>query len=266
MLYLRLYFRQTSGDKFTTYGLPEQPTSKKEKKVKTKDQEKMAAHFTNKVFCLTGAAAGIGLSTAKALLSRGAAVGICDIHEKNLRSAYDCLTETEKSRVLIHALDVTNRAQVKDFLEATKSRFGRVDGVANIAGTAGKSFGLRELWEISSEEYDFVMDVNVRGTFNLLAESMVPGFLEPGSSIVNVGSVASARGYNKGAMYPASKHAVVGLTKSAAIEGGSRDIRVNAILPYVNIRLRSKNQLLTATTGVRRTLNFSLRLPRLLGT
>ncbi|KAJ5212822.1 oxidoreductase [Penicillium cinerascens] len=191
----------------------------------------MAAHFTNKVFCLTGAAAGIGLSTAKALLSRGAAVGICDIREKNLRSAYDCLTETEKSRVLIHPLDVTNRAQVRDFLEATKSRFGRVDGVANIAGTAGKSFGLRELWEISSEEYDFVMDVNVRGTFNLLAESMVPGFLEPGSSIVNLGSVASARGYNKGAMYPASKHAVVGLTKSAAIEGGSRDIRVNAILP-----------------------------------
>lgn len=225
----------------------------------------MTANLTNKVFCLTGAAAGIGLSTAKILLSRGAAVGICDIHEKNLRSAYDSLTESEKSRVMIHALDITNRAAVKEFMKSTKSRFGRVDGVANIAGITGKSFGLRELWEVSSEEYDFVMDVNVRGTFNLLAESMVPGLLEPGSSIVNVGSVASARGYNKGAMYPPSKHAVIGLTKSAAIEGGPREIRVNSILPYVNIRLHPEIQLLTTATGVRRILSFSFRLPRPLG-
>lgn len=193
----------------------------------------MPGQLLNKVFCLTGGAAGIGLSTAKTLLRQGAAVSICDINEKTLRSAYDSLDERERSRVLMQTVDVADRAQVKSFLGLTKKEFGHVNGVANIAGVMGSSFGRQELWEIPSEEYDFVMDVNVRGSFNFVAESMVPGFLEPESSIVNVGSVASKRGYVKGAIYPISKHAVIGLTKSAAMEGGPRTIRVNAVLPYV---------------------------------
>ncbi|KAL4866562.1 hypothetical protein BDV12DRAFT_199042 [Aspergillus spectabilis] len=191
----------------------------------------MSAPLANKVFVITGGAAGIGLSTVKTLLSRGAALGVCDIHEMNLRSAYDSLNESEKSRVLFQKLDVRDRAQVKDFLAATKKQFHHVNGVANIAGAVGKSFGVRNLWEVPMDEYDFVMDVNVRGSFNFVAEALTPGFLEDGSSIVNVGSVASLRGYDKGAIYPISKHAVIGLTKGAAKEGGPREIRVNAVLP-----------------------------------
>ncbi|KAL2802167.1 oxidoreductase [Aspergillus granulosus] len=191
----------------------------------------MSALLANKVFVVTGGAAGIGLSTVKTLLSRGAALSVCDIHEENLRSAEDSLDASEKSRVLFQKLDVRDRTQVNDFLATTKERFNHINGVANIAGVVGKSFGVRSLWDVPKDEYDFVMDVNVRGTFNFVAQALKPGYLEDGSSIVNVGSVASLRGYDKGAIYPISKHAVIGLTKGAAKEGGPREIRVNALLP-----------------------------------
>ncbi|KAF4219396.1 hypothetical protein CNMCM5878_003315 [Aspergillus fumigatiaffinis] len=191
----------------------------------------MSAPLANKVFVITGGAAGIGLATVRTLLSRGASLSVCDIHEGNLRSVIESLDASEISRVLFQKLDVRDRTQVNDFLAATKQRFKHVNGVANIAGTIGKSFGVRNLWDVPMDEYDFVMDVNVRGTFNFVAEALKPGYLEDGSSIVNVGSVASLRGYDKGAIYPISKHAVIGLTKGAAKEGGPREIRVNAVLP-----------------------------------
>ncbi|KAH8697530.1 oxidoreductase [Talaromyces proteolyticus] len=189
------------------------------------------ASLAGKVFCVTGAASGIGLSTVKTLLSRGASVGMSDVNEKVLQSAYDTLPPTEQSRVFTMTVDVAERSHLKRFFEDTKKHFGELHGVANIAGVVGPSFGILETWQLETKEYEFVMDVNVRGVFNSLAESMVPGLLASPSSIVNIGSVASARGYKKGILYSASKHAVVGLTKSAAIEGGSKDIRVNIVLP-----------------------------------
>jgi NAD(P)-dependent dehydrogenase (short-subunit alcohol dehydrogenase family) len=191
----------------------------------------MNASLANKTFCITGAAAGIGLSTARHFLANGASVGLSDFNERALFELHSSLDESQRSRVYIQALDVANRGQVKEFLHATKKQFGRIDGIANIAGTPGKSFGVHEIWEIPTEEYDRVMDTNVRGTFNFLAESLVPGLLEEPASIVTIGSVASLRGYNRGAIYSTSKHAIIGLTKSAAMEGGSRSIRVNAVLP-----------------------------------
>lgn len=192
----------------------------------------MSNSLTGRVFVVTGGADGIGLSTVKTLLDRGAAVAACDINESRLNDLSRGLEiEEQKSRLLVQKVDVVDRAQVNHFLHATKTRFGRVDGVANIAGTIGKYFGLKALWELPPEEFDWVMNVNVRGPFNFIAEAMRPGFLEEPASIVNIGSVASCRGYVNGAFYPVSKHAVVGLTKSAAMEGGPRNIRVNAVLP-----------------------------------
>src|ERR1700761_2163786 len=111
--------------------------------------------LVDKVFCLSGAAAGIGRSTARILLERGASVGVCDVDETALRAAY-----SSSDRVFAQRVDVADRGQVKAFLAATKTHFGRLDGVANIAGAIGKSFGLKELWEVPPEEYDQVMDVN----------------------------------------------------------------------------------------------------------
>lgn len=75
------------------------------------------------------------------------------------------------------------------------------------------------------------MDVNVRGAFNILSEAMRPGFLEPGASIVHTASMFAERGFAKGSIYSASKHATVGLVKSAALEAGKHGSRVNLVLP-----------------------------------
>jgi NAD(P)-dependent dehydrogenase (short-subunit alcohol dehydrogenase family) len=191
----------------------------------------MSNSLKNKVFCVTGAASGIGLATVKTLLARQALVSIADLNVASLDAVYDSLENSQVERVFKKALDVADREQVRIFLDETKNHFGRVDGVVNSAGTCGRLMGTREVWEIPSTEYDLVMDVNVRGTFNFLAESLKPGFLESNASIVNIGSTASQRGIKNGAPYSTSKHAVVGLTKSVAQEVGPRGIRVNIVLP-----------------------------------
>lgn len=193
----------------------------------------MAGALAGRVFFVTGGASGIGLSVAKTLLSRGASIGLCDNNKEKLETITSLVDESQKTRVITRLVNVANRSAVKDFLEATKSRFGKLHGVANIAGTGGRFIGTHNIWELPSEEYDFVMDTNVRSIFNTMAEALKPGFMETPASIVNVGSMFSQRGFSKAAPYSCSKHAIIGLTKSAAIEAGTQGIRVNAVLPYV---------------------------------
>ncbi|KAE8383138.1 oxidoreductase [Aspergillus bertholletiae] len=191
----------------------------------------MAATLANRAFVITGAASGIGLSTAKLLLARGASVAISDLNKTSLEKVYDSLDESQKNRVFLQPVDVADRSGVKRFLEAAKRHFGRLDGVANIAGTLGRLMGTHQVWELPTEEYDLVMNTNVRGVFNFMAESLRPGFLEQSSSVVNVSSFAGIRALDKAVPYCASKHAVIGLTKAAALEAGPLGIRVNAVLP-----------------------------------
>jgi NAD(P)-dependent dehydrogenase (short-subunit alcohol dehydrogenase family) len=196
----------------------------------------MATSLASKVFCVTGAGSGIGLATAKALLSLGASVSITDIMEKPLDDFYKHLSASDQKRIYKRALDVADREQVRLFLDATKSHFGHVNGIVNSAGTPGRLIGTHGIWELPTEEFDLVMNANLRGTFNFLAEGLQPAFLDVDGSIVNVGSTASQRGIKNGSLYSASKHAVVGLTKSAAQEVGARGIRVNVVLPYVSLK------------------------------
>lgn len=191
----------------------------------------MASAFDGKVFAVTGGASGIGLATVRHLLDLGASVGAGDLNEKQLGIATASFDESQQSRLVTFTLDIADRASVKLLLEGTKSHFGKLNGVVNAAGIGGRDIGTHEIWQLSTEEYDRVMNVNARGVFNALAEALRPGFLETPASIVNVSSINALRGMLKGAPYSASKHAVIGLTKSAAKEVGSRDIRVNAVLP-----------------------------------
>lgn len=182
-----------------------------------------------KTYIVTGAASGMGLATTRSLLAEGAKVAICDRNGDLLEQVARNLDPTSKS-VLCEAVDVIDRGAVRAFLQSAKDTFGDIHGVANNAGVAGRELGTHDLWDISDQEYDFVMDVNVRGCFHVLSESLRPGVLAEGASVVHVGSMFSLQGFKKGAVYSASKHAVLGMVRSAAKNAGDR-VRVNAVLP-----------------------------------
>jgi NAD(P)-dependent dehydrogenase (short-subunit alcohol dehydrogenase family) len=120
---------------------------------------------------------------------------------------------------------------VRAFLAEANKHFGQIHGIANFAGTGGRKLGVEPVWETTSNEFDFIVNLNVRGLFNILGESLRPGFLEDLESVVHVASMFGARGYKNGAVFAASKHAAVGMIKSAALETGERGVRVNCVLP-----------------------------------
>ncbi|KAF6838247.1 short chain dehydrogenase reductase family superfamily [Colletotrichum plurivorum] len=172
----------------------------------------------------------MGLATSMSLLEQGATVGMCDLNGEGLENFFRGLESELQSRLFIRAVDVTDRQAIRVFLEATKARFGKVDGVANFAGTGGHELGTESVWETSDEEFDYIMNLNVRGAFNVLAESLKPGLLSHGGSFVHVGSMFSLQGFIRGAVFAASKHASLGMVRSAAKEVGDR-ARVNCVLP-----------------------------------
>jgi NAD(P)-dependent dehydrogenase (short-subunit alcohol dehydrogenase family) len=185
-----------------------------------------------KVFIVTGAASGIGYATATQLLARGAYVSAGDLRADALANAFRDLKKKYDKHLYCKAVDVTKREQVKDFITATVEHFGRLDGYANVAGTGGHRLGHEYISELSDEEYDFIMDVNVRATYLALSEALKPEvFKVEGGSIVCVGSMFGRRGFKKGAVFAASKHAMAGMARSVALEAGERAIRVNVVEP-----------------------------------
>ena len=102
--------------------------------------------------------------------------------------------------------------------------------LVNSAGVAGHKLCEDALWETSEREYDFVMDVNVRGLFHLLSAGLAPVYLETDAGVVHIGSMFSEQGFENGAVYATSKHAVIGMMHSAAKETNAR-VRVNCVLP-----------------------------------
>ncbi|QMW33582.1 hypothetical protein G4B84_009048, partial [Aspergillus flavus NRRL3357] len=152
----------------------------------------MASSIANKVFIVMGSASGMGLATATTLLAKGAFPGLCDINQDGLSKFIQSLNEPQRNKVITQVVDITNRAAVASFLHSTKKKFGRIDGIARFAGTASHRLGHQEIYEIDETEYNFVMDIN-----------------EPGS-IVHAASMYFERGFAKGSVYSASKHASIG--------------------------------------------------------
>lgn len=182
----------------------------------------------DKVIAITGGASGIGLATAKLLSSRGAHLALADIQLDALDNAASAI-RSSGGKVITHVTDVRNPEQVNAFLDHAIKEYGRLDGAANLAGVIGASAYLRSTAEFESEEWDFVMGVNATGVFNCVRKEMQ--VMVDGGSIVNAASVLGLRGIAKSPAYTASKHAVVGLTKCAAMDGGAKKIRVNAVAP-----------------------------------
>jgi NAD(P)-dependent dehydrogenase (short-subunit alcohol dehydrogenase family) len=181
--------------------------------------------FTGKVAFVTGGASGIGFATARAFARAGACVVIAARGERAGQAACAAL-EREGARASFVPADVRDDAAVAAAVAAAVERFGRLDVAFNCAGIGGD---MAPLERASQEVWDDVMAVNARGVW-LAMRHEIPAMLRSGGgAIVNMSSIYGAAGKAAHHAYVASKHAVVGMTRSVALEYAARGIRVNAL-------------------------------------
>jgi NAD(P)-dependent dehydrogenase (short-subunit alcohol dehydrogenase family) len=179
-----------------------------------------------KVAVVTGAAGVIGTATIKLLAERGARIVAVDRREQDLQSAIQDLPAS--AQALAVTADVTSEDEVAEYVRATIDKFGAIDVFYNNAGIEGD---IAPITKYSLETFRRVLDVNVVGVF-LGMKHVLPGMLKQNSgSIINTASIAGLIGSPDIAVYTASKHAVIGLTKTAAIECGGTGVRVNCVCP-----------------------------------
>ncbi|MGV0879858.1 SDR family oxidoreductase [Martelella sp. FLE1502] len=186
----------------------------------------------DKIALITGGAAGIGLETARLFLKEGARVALVDLREEDLKKAAESLGSSD---ILTVAADVSSPEDAARYVRETVERFGRIDIFFNNAGIEGK---VAPLTEQKIEDFDRVMAVNVRGPFLGLQHVLPVMVKQKSGSIINMSSIAGLKGSPNVAPYITSKHAVVGLTRAAAVEAAVANVRVNSVHPSpVNTRM-----------------------------
>lgn len=180
----------------------------------------------DKVAIITGGAAGIGLATAALFLREGAKVVLVDLKQADLEQAEQELGHEQ--RVFSVPADVSSEADTQKYVGAALHHFGAIDVFVNNAGIESKAAPIQDQ---ETEHFDRVMAVNVRGVF-LGLKYVLPHMLKAkAGSIINMSSVAGLMGSPSMSPYVASKHAVVGLTKTAALEAAPVGVRVNSVHP-----------------------------------
>ena len=187
----------------------------------------MRLPFDGKVAVVTGAANGIGKATAARLASLGARVVLVDLPGAGLHSGAAELKASGATALAV-AADVTDRQQVATYIRAAVDTFGGIDCFFNNAGILGPT---RPIADYPEEDFDRVMNVNVKAAW-MGIKLVLPALLRRGGgSIVNTASVAGLRGAAGMSGYSISKHAVIGLTRSVANECAALGVRVNAVCP-----------------------------------
>lgn len=183
--------------------------------------------FKGKVALITGAAAGMGLATANAFAEAGAAVVLADYKEDAVKVAAERLVAAGHKAIAIRC-DVSDDAQVAAMVDRTVAEFGRLDAAFNNAGVMAH---IAPTAESTREDWDRVIGIDLRGVWSCMKYELRQMQRQASGAIVNNASVGALTGNPGIGSYIASKHGVVGLTRTAALEYVKHGIRVNAVNP-----------------------------------
>jgi NAD(P)-dependent dehydrogenase (short-subunit alcohol dehydrogenase family) len=185
--------------------------------------------FSGQVAFVTGAASGMGLATAQAFATFGAAVALVDTNGAALAEA-DAALKAAGARTLAIQCDVADEVQVRDAVAATVGTLGGLDVAFNNAGIQSDA---TELADVSLADYDRILGINLRGVYACMKYQLLHMRERGAGAIVNCSSLGGFVGVPGRAAYHAAKHGIHGITKSAGLEYAARGIRVNAVAPGI---------------------------------